>query len=68
MWICISQNCEGFRMIKWDIMTALDVCVDLILTGDTTPVFGQTEKLIDDYDALMGGSCAIFAAQCAKLG
>ena len=53
---------------KYDILTSLDVCVDLIISGDTRPEFGQKEKLVDDYFIEMGGSNCIFACQAAKLG
>lgn len=54
---------------QFDVITFSDMCVDLILTGpDVTPQFGQVEKLIEDYTLEMGGSCNIFACQCAKLG
>lgn len=54
---------------RYDVLTFGDMCVDLILSGaDVTPQFGQVEKLIDDYMLEMGGSCNIFACQCAKLG
>ena len=53
---------------KFDILTSLDVCVDLILTGDVRPEFGQKEKLVNDYFFEMGGSNCIFACQAAKLG
>jgi sugar/nucleoside kinase (ribokinase family) len=54
---------------RYDVLTFSDMCVDLILSGpDVTPQFGQVEKLIDDYTLEMGGSCNIFACQCAKLG
>lgn len=53
----------------YDVITFSDMCVDLILSGsDVTPQFGQVEKLIDDYTLELGGSCNIFACQCAKLG
>jgi sugar/nucleoside kinase (ribokinase family) len=53
----------------FDVITFSDMCVDLILNGaDVTPTFGQVEKLIDDYTLELGGSCNIFACQCAKLG
>jgi sugar/nucleoside kinase (ribokinase family) len=53
----------------YDVITFGDMCVDLILTGqDVSPQFGQVEKLVDDYTLEMGGSCNIFACQCAKLG
>jgi ribokinase len=53
----------------YDILTFGDMCVDLIITGDDViPEFGQVEKLVDNYDLEMGGSCNIFACQAAKLG
>ena len=53
----------------YDVITFSDMCVDLILTGpDVSPEFGQIEKLIDDYTLELGGSCNLFACQCAKLG
>jgi sugar/nucleoside kinase (ribokinase family) len=53
---------------EFDIITFADACVDLIVTGDVVPRFGQVEKLVDDYLLEMGGSCCIFACQAAKLG
>ena len=53
----------------FDILTFGDLCVDLIVSGgDVMPQFGQVEKLVGDYTLEMGGSCAIFACQAAKLG
>jgi sugar/nucleoside kinase (ribokinase family) len=53
----------------YDIITFGDMCVDLIMTGgDVVPEFGQVEKLVDNYELEMGGSCNIFACQAAKLG
>ena len=53
----------------YDIVVFGDTCVDLILRdADVAPRFGQVEKLVADYDLVMGGSCCIFAAQAAKLG
>lgn len=53
----------------YDILTFGDMCVDLIVSGDdVVPRFGQFEKLVDDYEVEMGGSCNIFACQAAKLG
>ena len=53
----------------YDVITVGDTCVDLILSGsDVVPRFGQVEKLVDDYELEMGGSCCIFACQAAKLG
>ena len=53
----------------FDVVTALDVCLDfMVYLGDTEPEFGQKEKLINGYSLEMGGSACIFASQCAKLG
>lgn len=54
---------------RYDVLTALDVCADCIITGDDlTPEYGQAEKLIGGYTLEMGGSNCIFACQSAKLG
>jgi sugar/nucleoside kinase (ribokinase family) len=56
-------------LLRYDVITFGDMCVDLIMTGDdVVPQFGQVEKLVDDYTLEMGGSCNIFACQAAKLG
>lgn len=53
----------------YDIITALDICVDLIANmGNQIPEFGQKEKFLLDYEVEMGGSTCIFASQAAKLG
>ena len=52
----------------YDVITVSDTCVDLIVSGDVVPRFGQAEQLVDDYVVEMGGSCAIFACQAARLG
>jgi sugar/nucleoside kinase (ribokinase family) len=53
----------------YDILTFGDMCVDLIITGeDVVPQFSQFEKLVENYELEMGGSCNIFACQAAKLG
>lgn len=53
---------------KYDVLTSLDACVDLMMNGDVVPRFGQAEQLADSYLLEMGGSACIFACQCAKLG
>jgi sugar/nucleoside kinase (ribokinase family) len=56
-------------MVKYDVITAFDICVDFLMDlGTTEPEFGQKEKLVDNYGLEMGGSACIFACQCAKLG
>ena len=52
----------------YDVVTISDSCVDLLLYGNVVPRFGQVEQLVDDYLLEMGGSCAIFACQAARLG
>jgi sugar/nucleoside kinase (ribokinase family) len=44
------------------------MCVDLVLTGNVRPQFGQREQLIADYVVELGGSANIFASQFVKLG
>lgn len=54
---------------QYDLLTFGDMCVDLMVTGDdVVPQFGQIEKLVEDYELELGGSCNIFACQAAKLG
>jgi sugar/nucleoside kinase (ribokinase family) len=53
----------------YDVITFGDLCVDLIVSGgDIVPRFGQAEQLVERYELEMGGSCALFACQAAKLG
>jgi ribokinase len=54
-------------MTDFDVVTISDSCVDLLLCGNVAPRFGQVEQLVDDYLLEMGGSCAIFACQAARL-
>ena len=52
----------------YDVLVVGELNVDLIVSGDVTPEFGQTEKLVDDISVCAGSSSAIFAAAAAKLG
>ena len=52
----------------FDVMVVGELNADLIVTGDTTPTFGQVEKLVDDATLSIGASSAIFACGVAKLG
>lgn len=52
----------------YDVLVIGELNVDLILTGDVTPVFGQVEKLVDDAVLTIGSSAAIFACGAARLG
>lgn len=51
-----------------DILVVGELNVDLILTGNVTPGFGQAEKLVDDATLTLGSSSAIFACGAARLG
>ena len=52
----------------YDILVMGELNVDLVLTGDVVPEFGQVEKLVDDLAVCAGASSAIFAASAAKMG
>jgi sugar/nucleoside kinase (ribokinase family) len=52
----------------WDVGCAADLCVDLILSGNVVPRFGQAEQWIDGYALELGGSATIFGGQFARLG
>src|SRR4051812_33732248 len=51
-----------------DVLVVGDANPDLILRGDVRPRFGQEEQLLDAADLVLGGSAAITAAGCARLG
>lgn len=51
-----------------DVLVVGDLNPDLILRGDVTPVFGQTEKFVDDASLVLGSSSGIFACGAARLG
>lgn len=53
---------------SFDILVVGELNVDLIMTGDVTPGFGQAEKLVDDATLTLGSSSAIFACGAARLG
>ncbi|HEX5950447.1 MAG TPA: carbohydrate kinase family protein, partial [Actinomycetota bacterium] len=55
-------------MTDLDLLVLGDANPDLILTGDVEPVFGQTEKLVEHADLVVGGSGAITACAAARLG
>ncbi len=52
----------------FDILVAGEINPDLILTGDVTPIFNQTEKLVDSAALTIGSSSVIFACGAARLG
>jgi ribokinase len=51
-----------------DVLVVGDANPDLILRGDVRPRFGQAEQLLTGADLVLGGSAAITAAGCARLG
>lgn len=53
---------------KFDLAVIGELNVDLILSGDVTPVFGQVEKIVDSATLTLGSSSAIFACGAARLG
>ena len=52
----------------FDLLIVGELNVDIILSGDVMPRFGQVEKLIDDLSICTGSSSGIFAAGAAKMG
>jgi ribokinase len=52
----------------FDVLVVGDANPDLILRGDVRPRFGQAEQLLTAADLVLGGSAAITAAGCARLG
>jgi ribokinase len=52
----------------FDLFLAADLCMDVILQGNTRPQFSQVEQLIGDYALELGGSATITAGQFANLG
>lgn len=55
-------------MKPFDILVAGEINPDLVLSGDVTPVFNQTEKLVDSAALTIGSSSAILACGAARLG
>ncbi|WP_432836933.1 carbohydrate kinase family protein [Dactylosporangium sp. CA-092794] len=54
--------------MQFDVLVVGDANPDLVLRGDVRPRFGQEEQLLDGADLVLGGSAAITAAGCARLG
>jgi ribokinase len=50
------------------VLVVGDANVDLVLTGDVVPRFGQAEQLLDAASLVLGGSASIAACGIAKLG
>lgn len=50
------------------VLVVGDANVDLVLTGDVVPRFGQAEQLLDAAALVLGGSASIVASGLAKLG
>jgi ribokinase len=54
--------------VAFDVLVVGDANPDLLLRGDVRPRFGQAEQLLTAADLVLGGSAAITAVGCAKLG
>ncbi|MET7399465.1 PfkB family carbohydrate kinase [Dactylosporangium sp. NPDC005572] len=54
--------------MRFDVLVVGDANPDLVLRGDVRPRFGQEEQLLSAADLVLGGSAAITAAGCARLG
>ena len=55
--------------MRLDVLVVGDANPDLVLRGDDVrPRFGQAEQLLDAADLVLGGSAAITACGCARLG
>jgi sugar/nucleoside kinase (ribokinase family) len=50
------------------IAVVADLCLDILFTGEVTPMYGQVEQYVDDYHIELGGSAGIFASQFTRLG
>ncbi|BCY11963.1 carbohydrate kinase family protein [Actinoplanes sp. L3-i22] len=55
-------------MREFDVLVIGDANPDLLLRGDVRPRFGQQEQLLTGADLVLGGSAAITATGCARLG
>ncbi|MFN8500183.1 MAG: carbohydrate kinase family protein, partial [Anaerolineae bacterium] len=55
-------------MKDFDVVVVGDLNPDVVLSGDVVPVFGQTEKVIEDARVVVGSSAGIFACGAARLG
>jgi sugar/nucleoside kinase (ribokinase family) len=52
----------------YDLLIVGELNVDVILSGDVTPEFGQVEKIIGDMQVCAGASTGIFCASAARMG
>jgi ribokinase len=50
------------------VLVVGDANVDLVLTGDVVPRFGQVEQLLGGAELVLGGSASIVAVGLARLG
>jgi sugar/nucleoside kinase (ribokinase family)/fructoselysine-6-P-deglycase FrlB-like protein len=51
-----------------DLLVIGDLSVDLVMSGDVRPAFGQAEQLVESASLALGGSGAIMACSAARLG
>lgn len=55
-------------MGRYDLVVLGDCNPDLILAGNTAPVFGEVEQIVEAAQLTIGGSGSITAAGAARLG
>jgi len=63
-----GQLLVSLGYVRLDVLVVGDANPDLVLRGDVRPRFGQAEQLLDAADLVLGGSAAITACGCARLG
>jgi ribokinase len=67
----VASADDGTNVVRvgdLDVLVVGDVNPDLVLTGDVRPRFGQAEQILDRASLVLGGSAAITASGCARLG
>jgi sugar/nucleoside kinase (ribokinase family) len=64
-----KNNIAGMSTEKeFDVVVIGEINVDLILTGNVDPEFGQVEKIVQGAHFNLGSSAVIFACGTARLG
>ena len=62
------MNKEKTKPDRYGVMAIADLCLDVVVSSQSRPEFGQVELLASGYELDLGGSVGIFATQFAKLG
>ena len=53
---------------RFDVLVAGEINLDLVLSGNVEPEFGQVKKMVETTALTVGSSSAIFACGVARLG